>query len=142
MTTNHVTVKQQANSYSHPFCFFFLCPYALWPTFEGSLSTPENVNFSNQLEWKPPYYTMNQESDVIHVDPHITHYTVYTIDVFTGRMFGSVNVTETSFAPTNNMPRCPMHQVSAWNAGGEGELSELIQNSIPQSKDFLKQLCI
>ena len=105
----------------------------------GSLPSPENVTISSQnpttqLQWKPPYYTMNQESNVIHVDPHITHYTVYTIDASNGSMTNSVNVTETNFTPTNNIPLCPMYQVSAWNAGGEGELSEPVQRCIPLSK--------
>ena len=86
---------------------------------------------------------MNQESDVIHVDPHITHYTVYTIDVqHTRRMIGRVDKTETSFTLSNirNDGLCPMYQVSAWNAGGEGDLSEPVEESTPQgeqAKDFL-----
>ena len=110
----------------------------------GSLPSPENVtissqNFSTQnyaatqLQWKPPYYTLNQESAVIHVDSHITHYTVYTMEVSNDSMIDSVNVTETSFTLTNILP-CPMYRVSAWNAGGEGELSESVQESTPQGK--------
>ena len=95
------------------------------------------MNSSAQLQWRHPYYTLNQESDVIHVDPHVTHYTVYTIDVFTGRMFNSVNVTETSFTPTRNVPLCLVYKVSAWNAGGEGTPSEPVQDSIPQGKKQL-----
>ena len=109
----------------------------------GSLPSPENVtispqNSSTQLQWKPPYYTLNQESDFIHVDSHITHYTVYTMHTsngsmnFNASMNDSVNVTDTSFTPTNNILLCPMYRVSAWNAGGEGELSEPVWESIPQ----------
>ena len=36
------------------------------------------------------------------------------------------NVTETQFSP-NIQDLCPMYQVSAWNAGGEGELSAPVQ---------------
>ena len=106
----------------------------------GSLPSPENVtissqNSSTQLQWKPPYYMMNQESAaVIHVDPHITQYTVYIFDASNDSMNDSVNVTETSFTHTNNILLCPIYQVSAWNAGGEGELSEPVQESRPQGK--------
>ena len=75
---------------------------------------------------------MNRKSDVIHVNPHITQYTVYTSDAYTRRMIESVNTTETSFTPTHNAPLCPMYQVSAWNAGGEGELSEPVQDGTLQ----------
>ena len=106
-------------------------------SFAGPLPPPENVtinsrNSHTQLQWKPPYYTMNRKSDVIHVDPHITQYTVYTSDAYTRRMIESVNTTETSFTPTHNVPLCPMYQVSAWNAGGEGELSEPVQDGTLQ----------
>ena len=105
----------------------------------GPLPPPENVtissqNSSTQLQWKPPYYTMNIESDVIHVDPHITQYTVYIFDASNGSMIRSVNTTETSFTLTHNIPLCPMYRVSAWNAGGEGEWSEPLQESTLQGK--------
>ena len=80
---------------------------------------------------------MNQESDIIHVDPMITQYTVYTIDAYTSRMIGSINKTVTSFTvntTTQNDHVCPIYQVSAWNAGGEGNLSEPVQESTPQGK--------
>ena len=67
-------------------------------------------------------------SDNIHVDPHITQYTVYISDNYTGNSIVNVNVMETQF--TFNVPEnvhCPIYQVSAWNAGGEGELSETLQ---------------
>ena len=85
---------------------------------------------------------MNEESDVIHVDPHITLYTMYIFDAYNRNMIHSVNTTETSFTPTHNvyMYLCPMYQVSAWNAGGEGNKSEPVQDSTPQgkqAKDFL-----
>ena len=105
----------------------------------GPLPPPENVTISSQnsltqLQWKPPYYTLNQESDVIHVDPHITQYTVYIFDAYNRSMIHSVNTTETSFTPTHNVPLCPMYQISAWNAGGEGKLSEPVQDVTPQGK--------
>ena len=111
-------------------------------SFVGPLPPPENVtissqNSSTQLQWKPPYNMMNRESDVLHVDPHITQYTVY---IFNRSMIHSVNTTKTSFTPTHSIPLCPMYQVSAWNAGGVGELSEPVQDSTPQGKqaeDFL-----
>ena len=110
----------------------------------GLLPSPNNVTLNSQnssakteLQWKPPYYTMNNESDVIHVDPHITQYTVYTIDTYTRMIIGRMNKTETSFTLRNNISDngpCPMYQVSAWNAAGEGELSEPVQESTPQGK--------
>ena len=117
-------------------------------SFAGPLLPPENVtissqNSSTQLQWNPPYYTMNSEQEsavVIYVDPHITHYTVYTIDAYDSSRSHTVNTTETSFTPTHNIYLCPMYQVSAWNAGGEGKLSEPVQESTPQGKqvkDFL-----
>jgi len=67
-------------------------------------------------------------SDNIRVDPHITQYTVYITDNYTGNSIVNVNVTKIQFtfnAPENGL--CPMYQVSAWNVGGEGELSEMVQ---------------
>ena len=122
-----------------------LCPYIVH-SLAGLLPSPENVtlisqNFSpTQLHWNPPYYTLNQGSAAIHVDPHVTQYTVYIFDAYTRRMIRSVNMTETSFTLPHNIPLCPMYRVSAWNAGGEGELSEPVQESTPQGKqvkDFL-----
>ena len=68
------------------------------------------------------------------MDPHITHYTVYITNNYTGDIV-KVNVTETHFTSNNQgSVLCPMYQVSAWNAGGEGELSEPVQESTPQGK--------
>ena len=114
-------------------------------SFAGPLPPPENVTITSQnsharLQWKPSYYTLNQESDVIHVDPHITHYTVYIFNGYNVSMIHSVNTTETSFTLTHNVPLCTTYQIAAWNAGGEGELSEPVQDSTPQgkqAKDFL-----
>ena len=107
----------------------------------GPLPSPENVTISSQnssailLQWKPPYYTLNQEFDVIQVDPHITQYTVYIFDASnTDSPFDSVHVTEPGFTPTYIVPLCPIYKVSAWNAGGEGELSEPVQERTPQGK--------
>ena len=62
------------------------------------------------------------------MDPHITHYTVYITDNYTGISIVNVNVTETQFTfNASEIGLCPMYQVSAWNAGGEGELSETLQ---------------
>lgn len=116
----------------------------LWYSLTGALPSPENVALSSQrfsvrqLQWKPPYYTMNQGSDIIDIDPHITQYTVYTVDAYTRKMIGNeLNRTETNFTIRNNISYhdlCPMYQVSAWNAGGEGELSEPVYESAPQGK--------
>ena len=67
--------------------------------------------------------------------PHITQYTVYISDNYTGNMIVVKNVTETRFTfDTFQDGLCPMYQVSAWNAGGEGELSEPVQDSTPQGE--------
>ena len=78
---------------------------------------------------------MNNESDVIHVDPHITQYTVHITDNYTGNIIVKENITESRFLfIIQNDSLCPMYQVSAWNAGGEGELSQPVQESIPQGE--------
>ena len=74
-------------------------------------------------------------NDIIHVDPRITQYTVYITDNYTGNSIVEENVTGTQF--TFSIPDdvlSPMYQVSAWNAGGEGELSEPVHGCIPRSK--------
>ena len=75
-------------------------------------------------------------NDIIHVDPHITNYTVYIMDNYTGNIIVKENVTKTQFSPNIQQDNdlCPMCQVSAWNAGGEGEMSEPVQYSMPQGK--------
>ena len=109
----------------------------------GFLPSPEDVyindsvNSSNVgpvIEWKPPYSAMN--NDTIHVDPHITHYTVYITDNYTGNIIAKENVTETqyTFIIQQDDSLCLMYQVSAWNSGGEGEMSELAQESTPRGK--------
>ena len=113
-------------------------------TFTGRLPSPESVDIkenSSTIEWKLPYSAMNNESDIIHVDPHITHYTVYITDNYTGNIVVKENVTETHYTPNiQGDGLCPMYQVSAWNVGGEGNKSDLVWDSTPrgkQAKDFL-----
>ena len=78
---------------------------------------------------------MNNESDAIHVDPHITQYTVYITDNYTGNIIVKENVTDTRFTcKIQDVGLCTMYQVSAWNAGGEGELSDPVQKSSPQGE--------
>ena len=99
----------------------------------GFLTSPENISINNStIEWKPPYSSLN--NDTVHVDPHIIQYTVYITDIYTGNSIVTENVTETkdTFNIDDNL--CPTCQVSAWNAGGEGELSEPVQYSTPQGK--------
>ena len=81
---------------------------------------------------------MNNESTIIHVDPHITQYTMYITDNYTGNIIVEENVTETQY--TFNASRdgsCLIYRVSAWNAGGEGELSDPVQDDTPQGKNLL-----
>ena len=74
-------------------------------------------------------------NDIISVDPHITQYTVYITNNYTGNIIVKENVTETQYIfNASRDGSCPMYQVSAWNAGGEGELSEPVQESTPQIK--------
>ena len=118
--------------------------YCVVPSVAGPLPSPDNVTFSSQnlstiqLQWKPPYNTMNNASDVIHVDPHITQYTVYTVDAYTNKTLRRITRIETSIIlfsySIQDDGLCLMYQVSAWNAGGEGELSEPVQESTPQGK--------
>ena len=61
------------------------------------------------------------------MDPHITQYTVYITDNYTGNSISKQNVTETQYIINNQHGLCSMYQVSAWNGGGEGELSETLQ---------------
>ena len=72
------------------------------------------------------------------MDPHITQYTVYVVDVYTRKMVGNeLNTTETNVTLSNNISDyglCLMYQVSAWNIGGEGELSEQVYESAPKGK--------
>ena len=77
-------------------------------------------------------------SDIIHMDPHITQYTVYITDNYTGNIIVKENVTETQYIfNASRDGSCLIYQVSAWNAGGEGELSEPVQDSTPQGKNLL-----
>ena len=93
------------------------------------------------MQWKPPYSSLN--SDNIHVDPHITQYTVYITDNYTGISIVNMNITETRFtfnASENDL--CPMYQVSAWNAGGESGLSETVQehSKLPMYSPFFSYI--
>ena len=99
------------------------------------LPSPETVRQVNSstIEWNPPYSSVNSESDIIHVVPHIIQYTVYGTDIYTGNIIVKENVTGTQFTSnTRGDGLCPMYQVSAWNAGGEGEKSQPVQESTPQ----------
>ena len=69
------------------------------------------------------------------MDPNITHYTVYIVDNYTGNYTDKVNVTETSFR--RNIPNdnsCPMYRVTAWNSGGEGDMSVPLPGYLSRSK--------
>ena len=68
------------------------------------------------------------------MDPHITQYTVYITDNYTGDSIVKENVTETKYTFNIQDELCPTCQVSAWNAGGEGELSEPMLESTPRGK--------
>ena len=73
-------------------------------------------------------------NDTIHVDPHITHYTVYIFDNYSGNSIVKENVTGMGFTFNASDGVCRIYRVSAWNAGGEGELSEPVQESTPHGK--------
>ena len=111
----------------------YSCKIELFIT--GFLASPKSVFINSTIEWQPPYSSLN--NDTIRVDPHITQYTVYITDNYTGNSIVETNVTETKFKSSSNIQDdglCPIYQVSAWNAGGEGELSEPVQDRIPQGK--------
>ena len=66
---------------------------------------------------------MNDKSNIMRVIPHISNYTVYISDIFTGDIVKQ-NVTDTQFmSNSQDDGSCPMYHVSAWNAGGESEMS-------------------
>ena len=104
----------------------------------GHLSPPEHIHInesvnSSTIEWNPPYTSLN--NDTVHVDPHITQYSVYITDIYTGNIIVQKNVTETQYTfNIQDDDLCPMYQVSAWNAGGESNRSETLQGCSPQSK--------
>ena len=81
----------------------------------------------------------------VHVDPHITQYTVYITDSYTGDVV-KANVTETQFTFNNQSNvLCPMYRVSAWNSGSEGQLSGPVQESAPrgkQARNILDQILL
>ena len=110
-------------------------------SFSGPLPPPEHVTLNSQssspkLQWKPPYYALNKElNDSMHVDPHITQYTVNITDNYTGNIIVKKNVTGTQYIYNIQQDGlCPMYQISAWNAGGEGKLSEPVWDSTPQGE--------
>ena len=61
---------------------------------------------------------------------------MYITDNYTGNIIVKENVTETQFTPNirDDDDLCPMYQVSAWNSGGEGEMSEPAQDNTLQGK--------
>ena len=63
-------------------------------------------------------------NDIIHVYPHITQYTVYITENYTGNIIVKENVTETqyTFIHSDDGAR-QMYHISARNAGGESERS-------------------
>ena len=82
---------------------------------------------NSSIEWNTPYSSVN--NDIIRVDPQITQYTVYITDNYTGNII-TENVTETHFTPnTSDNDLCHMYHVSAWNAGGESNMSICIHHS-------------
>ena len=75
---------------------------------------------------KPSFYPLWQNcvTDWSWLSIDITHYTLYTIDSYTGNYIDKVNVTETSFTRnTTDEQSCPMYYITAWNSGGEGDMS-------------------
>ena len=56
-------------------------------------------------------------------------------DVYTGNSIDEMNVTETQFTfDIQDDVLCPMYEVSAWNSGGQGKMSEQIQGCMPHSE--------
>ena len=74
-------------------------------------------------------------NDNISVDPHITQYTVYITNNYTGNIV-TENVTEKYFTVnTSDNDSCLTYQVSAWNSDGEGDSSDPVWDSTPQGKE-------
>ena len=83
---------------------------------------------------------MNSELNFMHVNPHITQYTVYIIDNYTGNCIDKVNITEVSFTLGSNVPDdrlCRVYGVTAWNSGGEGKMSVPLPGYLPHSKLYI-----
>ena len=114
------------------------CLFIVMMSFTGSLPSPESITInSSAIQWNDPYYAMNSESNFMHVNPHIIHYTIYIVDNYTGNYIDKANVTERSFTLGSIAPDdClyPVYGVSAWNSGGEGEMSEPLPEYLPHSK--------
>ena len=106
----------------------------MFPT--GRLPSPENVHNVNSstIEWNPPYSSVNNKSDIINVNPHITNYIVYVTDNYTGNIIVKENVTETHFSFKTSDNSCPVYQVSA---GDEGKLSAPVWDSTPQGNEIM-----
>ena len=80
-------------------------------------------------------------NDTVHVNPHIIQYTVYITNNYTGDSIVKENVTETHYIYNiQDDDICPTYRISAWNAGGEGELSEPVQESSPRGKQVTEEL--
>ena len=80
-------------------------------------------------------------NDTVHVNPHIIQYTVYITNNYTGDSILKENVTETHYIYNiQDDDICPTYRISAWNAGGEGELSEPVQESSPRGKQVTEEL--
>ena len=109
-------------------------------SFTGPLPPPENLHIyvldnSEVIEWNPPYSANNTNSSIIHVDPHVTQYTVHIIDNYTGNSYEKVNVAGTSFRRNfSDDHSCPVYRVTAWNSGGEGDMSVPLPGYLPRSK--------
>ena len=74
------------------------------------------------------------------MDPHVTQYTVYITDNYTGNSIVKENVTETQYIYNfQDDDLCPTYRISAWNAGGEGELSEPVQESSPRGEQSYRR---
>lgn len=110
--------------------------------FPGPLPSPEHVHVrqlinSSTIEWNPPYSELNNESDVIHVDPGITKYTVYVVNYYTRDSIEIRDVSETQYIFRSNAPDndfCPVYSVTAWNSGGEGRSSMPVPGYALKSK--------
>ena len=77
-------------------------------------------------------------NDNISVDPHITQYTVYITNNYTGNIV-TENVTEKYFTVnTSDNDSCLTYQVSAWNSDGEGDSRDPVWDSTPQGKEAKK----
>ena len=118
----------------------------------GSLPPPQDLEIASQnssvieLQWNAPFSSANTKSDSVsvHVDPHITKYTVYITDKTTSKVV-THNTMETYYTfMTTDHYQCTSYQfcASASNAAGEGEKSGQVEGYFLQGDSYTVSLAL